>query len=138
MNDKLKQLYKKVILRHSHTPFQYEKNEDYPYHFEAYNPVCGDKFKVYFDLENGKISRMSFHGYGCAISKASTSILVKKCLGKTVDEIADLQREFLAVTSGTQNTEDEEMEAFAAAQAFPGRMQCATLAWEELAQLIER
>ena len=135
MNDRLKQLYQSVILKHSKEPVHFEKKEQATYILEAYNPLCGDKFQLFFEIEDGKISQLSFHGYGCAISKASASVLVKKLEGRPVEEGLALCREFLAMLQAEkENPEDvdEELAAFTAARAFPGRMKCATLSWEEM------
>ena len=107
---------------------------------EAYNPLCGDKFQLFFEIEDGKISQLSFHGYGCAISKASASVLVKKLEGRPAEEGLALCREFLAMLQdeeGATEADDEELAAFTAARAFPGRMKCATLSWEEMGAFLE-
>ena len=87
MNERLKGLYKTIILEHNKEPFFFEKNEKATYGLKAYNQICGDRFELYFDVKNGLISDLTFHGFGCAISKASTSVLVKNLRGK--DFIAD-------------------------------------------------
>lgn len=131
-----KQLYQEVILRHSNAPFHFEKWEEAPIVIEAYNPLCGDQFRLFLELEEGRVKRVSFHGYGCAISKASTSILVEKILGMSVEEIRRLTKEFYKIVrpdGGELNAgADEELAAFAAARHFPARLQCATLSWEAL------
>ena len=135
MNDRLKQLYQSVILKHSKEPVHFEKKEQATYILEAYNPLCGDKFQLFFEIEDGKISQLSFHGYGCAISKASASVLVKKLEGRLVEEGLALCRQFLAMLQADKEGPedvDEELAAFAAARSFPGRMKCATLSWEEM------
>ncbi len=140
MNDRLKQLYQSVILKHSKEPVHFEKQETATHILEAYNPLCGDKFQLFFELQEGKLSRLSFHGYGCAISKASASVLVKKLEGLPVQEAQSLCREFLALLQAEDEkaeTSDEELAAFTAARAFPGRMKCATLSWEEMEKFLE-
>ena len=140
MNDRLKQLYQSVILKHSKEPVHFEKKEQATYILEAYNPLCGDKFQLFFEIEDGKISQLSFHGYGCAISKASASVLVKKLEGRPVEEGLALCRQFLAMLQADKEGPedvDEELAAFAAARSFPGRMKCATLSWEEMEAFLE-
>ena len=90
MDEKLKQLYQGVILKHSQSPINYEKREDADIKIEAYNPLCGDQFKLFLETEGDVVKSIHFHGYGCAISKASTSILVKKVEGKSIDEVQQL------------------------------------------------
>ena len=141
MNDKLKQLYQSVILQHNNQPFRYEKREGSEYTLDAYNPLCGDHFQLYFDLEDGKVSRISFHGYGCAISKASTSVMVKHLEGQSLERALALCRAFEAVaqpeTPAAEGEVTEDFEAFAAAREFPGRLKCATLSWEEMECFLE-
>lgn len=137
MNEKLKALYKSVILANNQSPYRFEINEDAKYKLEAYNALCGDRFTLFFDLIDDKISNLTFHGFGCAISKASTSILVKKLEGKTLPEALNYSRHFLDMIAEGSSPNDEELEAFAAAKQFPGREQCAILSWEELYRFLE-
>ncbi|MFK7979067.1 MAG: Fe-S cluster assembly sulfur transfer protein SufU [Saprospiraceae bacterium] len=134
MNNKLKQLYKTVILKHNNAPFNYEKKETATHQLEAYNPLCGDRFNLFLEVNNGVIESIHFHGYGCAISKASTSVLAKNLEGKTMTQALALCGEFQQVVSpdNTTENEQEELEAFAAAKDFPGRLTCATLSWEAI------
>jgi nitrogen fixation NifU-like protein len=132
MDEKLKQLYQGVILKHSRSPVNYEKKEDAAIKIEAYNPLCGDQFKLFMETEEDVVKSIHFHGYGCAISKASTSILVKKIEGKKIEEVEQLLQEYFDMLESGEAHPDEELEAFAAAKSFPGRMQCATLSWESL------
>ena len=138
MNDKLKQLYKTVILKHNKEPFYYEKKETATHQLEAYNPLCGDRFNLFLEVNNGIIESVHFHGYGCAISKASTSVLAKNLEGKKVVEALVLCKDFQAVVSPANSTENEleEFEAFAAAKDFPGRLTCATLSWEVMQKFL--
>ena len=140
MNDKLKQLYKTVILKHNNAPFHYEKKEKAAHQLDAYNPLCGDRFNLYVDVKDGVIENVYFHGYGCAISKASTSVLAKNLAGKTIPTALALCQEFEGVVSPEEaaENENEELEAFAAAKDFPGRSQCATLSWEAMKVFLEK
>ena len=135
MNEKLKNLYKTIILKHNSEPVSFEKKENATYVLKAYNQICGDRFELYFEIENGVIEDLSFHGFGCAISKASTSVLVKKLKGKRIGEALLLCKTFLKVTDAEAEMEEnieEEFEAFSAAKEFPGRLKCATLSWDEM------
>ena len=139
MNPRLKELYQSVILKHSKEPVNYEKREEAKQQLDAYNSLCGDRFQLYFDLEDDKIRNLSFHGYGCAISKASTSVLVQFLEGKSLDEAEQLAKDYLKSLAEESESANlpEEFEAFGAARDFPGRMKCATLAWEELVAFVE-
>lgn len=136
MSSKLSGLYHKCILRHNDHPVNYEKREDADYVIEAYNPLCGDRFTLYLDIADGRVAEAHFFGYGCAVSKASTSVLVKKIRKLSLGEIEKLCEQFYSVV-GQESAElpaqaDKELEAFAAAREFPGRLKCATLSWDEL------
>jgi len=135
MKERLKQLYKSVILAHSKAPYNYKKVEGQE-QIEAYNPLCGDRFVLYLTIKDGIISELHFHGHGCAISKASTSVLVKHLEHKTLEEALILCTNFEQVTQISTDTPaeilEEEFEAFEAAKDFPGRLKCATLSWEAI------
>ncbi len=134
MDDKLKELYKSVILEHDRSPFNYNKNESAEHIIQAYNEICGDRFDIFFDVKNGVISNICFHGYGCAISKASTSILIKKIKGQPIDDAKKIVDLFLnnIIVNNSNEIKDEEFTAFSAAREFPARLKCATLAWDEM------
>lgn len=139
MTEKLKKLYKTVILQQNNQPFHYEKKEEFSHQLDAYNPLCGDRFNVYLNLKEGVIADVYFHGYGCAISKASTSVLAKHLEGQTIEEALLLCKEFQQVVSPdieSITTKKEEFKAFAAAKDFPGRLQCATLSWEAVSNFL--
>ena len=141
MNEQLKQLYKTVILKHNSQPVFFEKKEHATHVIKAYNQICGDRFELYFEIENGVIEDISFHGFGCAISKASTSVLVKKLKGKNLSEAMELCQAFEKITQSDENVKeknDEEFEAFSAAKEFPGRLKCATLSWDEMVHFLNK
>jgi len=141
MNQRLKDLYKTVILKHNNEPVQFEKNEQATNRLDAYNQLCGDRFNLFFEIKNGVIQHLTFHGFGCAISKASTSVLVKNLEGKTIEE-ALLQCEVFQREVQPDLTSDgnasEEFEAFSAAKNFPGRLKCATLSWDEMIDFLKK
>ncbi|MFK7776297.1 MAG: Fe-S cluster assembly sulfur transfer protein SufU [Saprospiraceae bacterium] len=140
MNARLKELYKTIILEHNKTPFFYKKNEEATFVLKAYNQICGDRFELYFEVKNGVIEDLTFHGFGCAISKASTSVLVKNLKGKDFVKALLFCRQFLSATTSEEESNEqlgEEVEAFSAAKEFPGRLKCATLAWDEMVEFLE-
>lgn len=142
MEDRIKQLYQQVILEHNRTPCFFEKNEGAPLIVDAYNPLCGDRFTLFFSLEEKQFSRVSFHGYGCAISKASASVLVKKIQDLHIDDFRKLFDMFYKIVStgsegGFGNIQDDELLAFSGARSFPGRQKCATLVWDGLSDFIQ-
>ncbi len=142
MKEKLKQLYKTVILKHNKIPYHYQKNLSATHQIEAYNPLCGDQFNLYLDLQNGYIKQIHFHGYGCAISKASTSVLVKNLENKSIEEALKLCEIFKQVTGPSEaqikDIKIKELEAFEAAKDFPSRLACATLSWEAIKEYLDK
>jgi len=134
-------LYKEIILQHDRSPFHYQKADNLSITIEAYNPVCGDQFKLFLNIEQEMVQEAYFHGYGCAISKASTSVLVKKIQGLPVQKVLSLLEQFLQLVDLqydlTENP-DTELNAFAAARQFPERLQCATLSWVALKEFFEK
>ncbi len=142
MTESIKTLYKKIILENSRNPFNQSEMEKPDLFFTAYNPMCGDKYNFYLKLNDNKVIDASFTGYGCSISKASSSILVKKIIGSSVPEVKKLIADFLELLDTEskiephQILEDEDLLAFSAARNFPERIQCAELGWKELEQQI--
>lgn len=131
----LSNLYQKVILQHNDNPYHYEKREQADQVIEAYNPLCGDQFKLYLNIEDGKVTSAYFHGYGCAISKASTSILIQRLEGCKLEKIPALCEQFFTYVLPGQSPKtpiDMDFQAFEAAKKFSGRLKCATLSWDEM------
>ena len=138
MEKKLSDLYQEVILTNNKEPYHFQKAKEMPHSVEAYNPLCGDHFHLYFEMEGNTIKQAFFHGYGCAISKASTSVLLQQIEGKTLEEIKPIISEFLQIVHGEkESTDHADFLAFAAAKHFPSREQCATLSWDSLEKFVE-
>ena len=132
-DDQLAGLYRGIILEHNKAPHFFEKRPEARYVVEAFNPLCGDKFRLYLDIEQEVIARATFHGYGCAVSKASASVLMTKIQGLPLADLAELLQRFLeAVARGESPALDTDTAAFAVARNFPGRERCATLVWNSL------
>ena len=136
MKEKINKLYHPLIIKHNSQPTFFEKRADAEYMLEAYNPLCGDRFKLYFELENGLLTKISFYGFGCAVSKASTSVLVKHLNQQSVKKSLIITKEFLSLFEYDTETANvpvtEEFKPFQVAKDFPGRLKCATLAWDEI------
>jgi nitrogen fixation NifU-like protein len=140
MRKDLHALYQAVIMRHNREPYHYEKRPEAEVVIEAYNPLCGDQYKLYLNIRDGRVQHAHFYGYGCAISKASTSVLIEKLEGLRIEEIPELAKRFIQVVTPEATPPadvDEKMAAFAAARQFPARLQCATLSWEALLKYLE-
>jgi nitrogen fixation protein NifU and related proteins len=139
MNDKLSELYQETIIKHDRAPLHYEKRPAAQHIIDAYNPLCGDKFKIYLDIDNQRVTNISFHGYGCAISKAATSVLMEKAYNQPLDRVLKLIDSYLNIIKKDGATEgvDADLKTFAIAKNFPGRDKCATLSWSALKEFIE-
>ncbi|MCX8056917.1 MAG: SUF system NifU family Fe-S cluster assembly protein [Ignavibacteria bacterium] len=139
----LRELYQEVILDHSKHPKNYHKMEDATHKAEGYNPLCGDHFYLYLKVEDGVIKDISFEGAGCAISKASASIMTSIVKGKTIEEAQKIFNNFHSfVTGKVDKTFDPnslgKLAVFSGVSEFPVRVKCATLAWHTLINALER
>ncbi len=131
----LRELYQEVILEHSKKPRNYRALEQANHKAEGYNPLCGDHFTVYLDLKDGTISDIGFQGSGCAISKASASMMTQTLKGKTAAEAEEVFTRFHDLVTGHASGNGEELgklAVFAGVSEFPLRVKCATLAWHAL------
>ena len=137
MDNELRELYQQVILDHNKSPRNFKKLETANHYAEGYNPLCGDRIDVYVKLEDGKIEDISFIGSGCAISKASASLMSTMVKGKTIEEAEKIFEKFHHLITGKMdeevNTEDVgKLAVFAGVREFPTRVKCASLAWHTL------
>lgn len=133
--DDLNQLYDEAILQENRTPYHYEKKPKADLILEAYNPLCGDQFKLFLFTDGQTITSAYFHGYGCAVSKASTSVLTRQLEGLSFEEARQTCRNFmqwLAEKPPSSLDIPQKWESFAAVRAFPGRLSCAQLSWETI------
>jgi len=128
-------LYQDIILEHSKRPRNYRTLEAANRKAEGFNPLCGDHFTVYLEIGDGQIRDISFQGSGCAISKASASMMTQALKGKRTEEAEELFQKFHQVVTGKNGTESHDLgklEAFAGVSEYPVRVKCATLAWHAL------
>jgi nitrogen fixation NifU-like protein len=133
----LRELYQEVILDHNKQPRNFHKLEGATRTVEGYNPLCGDQLTVYVRLEDDVIKDISFYGSGCAISKASASLMTASVKGKTRDEAEALFANVHSMLTGTQEaTADPEalgkLAVLSGVREFPARVKCASLAWHTL------
>jgi nitrogen fixation NifU-like protein len=137
----LRELYQQVILDHNRSPRNYRPMTDATRKVEGYNPLCGDHFTVYVKLDGKVIADVSFQGAGCAISKASASVMSSTVKGKTTEEAESLFRTFhTLVTKGPEDADIEtlgKLAAFAGVNEFPARVKCAILPWHALRAALE-
>ncbi|MBQ48558.1 MAG: SUF system NifU family Fe-S cluster assembly protein [Zetaproteobacteria bacterium] len=129
------ELYQAVILDHNRNPRNYSKLEDATHSAEGFNPLCGDHLWVYLHIDSTeKIVNITFEGDGCAISKASASLMTTALLGKGLDEAAQMIKEFQQLVKGELNPEVDEhclgkLKIFSGIWRYPSRVKCANLAW---------
>ena len=133
----LRELYQEVILEHSKAPRNYCEMETAYHTAEGYNPLCGDHFTVYLNLDGDSIRDISFQGSGCAISTASASMMTQSVKGKTRVEAEKLFDQFHKLVTGQSPANGNRAElgklaAFSGVSEFPVRVKCATLAWHAL------
>lgn len=126
----LSDLYQEVILDHNRKPRNFGSLSGADHRAEGYNPLCGDRMTVYLKLQGDRIEEISFEGSGCAISKASSSIMTTVLKGKTTSEGLKLFDQFHAMVTGKKTATDvQKLSVFAGVSEFPARVKCATLAW---------
>lgn len=136
----LRELYQEQILEHSKTPRNFRELQNANHKAEGFNPLCGDHFTVYLDLEGDKIHDVTFQGSGCAISKASASMMTQSLKGKSREEAAKIFEQFHQLVTGQANGDREslgKLAVFAGVSEFPVRVKCATLAWHTLQAALE-
>ena len=138
----LRDLYQEVILEHSKAPRNYRELNEADHKAEGFNPLCGDHFTVYVQVEGDKIRDIAFQGSGCAISKASASMMTQSLKGKTTAEAGKLFERFHKVVTGQaatngNHTDLGKLAVFSGVSEFPTRVKCATLAWHTLQAALE-
>lgn len=139
MSDELNDLYQEVILDHSRSPRNFRRLEGANRVAQGQNPLCGDQIALFVEFDGERVRDIGFQGSGCAISKASASILTEAVKGRTVAEIkAMFDRVHDLVTRGTATTEDlGKLAVFAGVHRFPARVKCAMLAWHAALAALE-
>ena len=141
MND-LRELYQEMILDHSKSPRNFLALKNANRKAEGYNPLCGDRLTLYLALEKDLIKEVSFEGSGCAISKASASMMTQTVKGKTLTEAESIFENFHKMLTGKlEPSFDKEklgkLAVFSGVSEFPVRVKCATLAWHTLRSALE-
>lgn len=130
----LKSLYQEVILDHSKKPRHFHALEPCTHSATGHNPLCGDNLKVYAQVEDGVIKDLSFVGDGCAISKASASLMTELARGKKLAEFRTMYDEFHQVVTGQDDVPESvgKLAVLVGVRDYPSRVKCATLAWHTL------
>jgi nitrogen fixation NifU-like protein len=131
----LRELYQQVILDHNRNPRNFHELPAATRKVEGYNPLCGDHYTIFLDLDGETIRDVAFVGSGCAISKASASVMSSMVKGKSRDEADALFERFHSLVTGDSSLSADELgklAAFSGVSEFPARVKCASLAWHTL------
>jgi nitrogen fixation NifU-like protein len=133
MSGDLEELYQSIILDQNRRPQNFRAMPEATAHAEGMNPMCGDQLTVWLRTNGDLIEDISFQGSGCAISKASASLMTQQVRGKTKAEAGRIFENFHALVTGKGGGEDlGSLKAFSGVSRFPLRVKCATLAWHAL------
>jgi nitrogen fixation protein NifU and related proteins len=138
----LTDLYQQVILDHNKKPRNFKALETPTISQEGHNPLCGDHISLQLELDGEVVKDVGFQGSGCAISKASSSMMTTAVKGKTKAEVEIMADEFIKMVRGEIDPETEEnhlgrLKIFAGVKEFPARVKCAALSWRTVQAAIE-
>jgi nitrogen fixation NifU-like protein len=133
----LDDLYQETILEHNKNPRNFREIEQADRQALGNNPLCGDALRVYVKLDGDTVTDVAFKGSGCAISKASASMMTQVVKGKTRDEAEEIFNEFHRMVTGDLDIEKDEnhlgkLRLFSGVLEFPARVKCASLSWHTL------
>lgn len=140
----LRDLYQELILDHSRSPRNRGELPGATHEADGFNPLCGDKIKIYLAVEDGVVRDARFQGSGCAISTASASLLTEAVKGKTVEETEGLFQRMHELLTGARNGGEMvapdlgKLQVFSGVREFPARVKCATLSWHTLRAALDR
>ena len=136
-------IYNDLIMEHSMNSYNKKELDDATFSEMGHNPNCGDEIKLEVKLNNGVIEDMAFTGHGCAISQASTSIMIDTLKGKTVEEAKKIIETFIEmIKRETKDEKDleilEDAIAFKKVSNMPARVKCALLAWHTMEDILNK
>ena len=137
----LNELYQEILLEHNNKPRNFRKLEDANRQADGYNPLCGDRITLYLKVEEDVITDVAFQGVGCAISRASASMLTQSVKGQTLDKAEEIFDGFHTMITEPEAEVDYDalgdLEMLSGVSAFPTRIKCAILAWHTLHAALE-
>lgn len=143
MNDDLTDVYNELIMEHSMNSYNKKELADADYSEIGHNPNCGDEITLQLKLNDDIIEDMAFSGHGCAISQASTSIMIDTLKGKTIKEAKEIVKTFIDMIK-RETLDEEELKKLEDAIAFrnvanmPARVKCALLAWHTIEDILNK
>ena len=138
------ELYQQTILEHNRHPRNFRRMTDASYSAEGYNPLCGDHLWVYLKFDHDqKIQEVTFEGSGCAISKASASMMTAALKGKTIEEANILFHEFHKLVMGKLDPQKspnhlDKLAVFSGIWQYPSRVKCASLGWHTMHAALQK
>ena len=137
--NRLRQLYEQMILDHNKNPRNFKHLEPCTHYSHGHNPLCGDDYKVMINVKNDIITDICFHGDGCAISKASGSMMTEKLIGLNLNDVKLIKNNFLElITSDKELSLDiGKLKVFEGIKQYPVRVKCAALVWRALEDALE-
>ena len=139
----LRELYQELIVDHSKQPRNFGSMTEFDYHAYGFNPLCGDKIRLYLKVDNDMITEVKFEGSGCAISTASASMMTEMLRGQTIAQAKELFELFHSMVTGSLDPVGTrgkfgKLVVFAGVKSYPARVKCATLAWHTLSNALLR
>ena len=138
----LSDLYREILLDHNSKPRNFRRLEDANRSADGYNPLCGDKIELYLKVDDQVIADVGFQGSGCAISRASASMLTQSIKGQSVERAQQIFEAFHRMLTEPEAELDydtlEDLESLAGVSEFPTRIKCAVLAWHTLHAALEQ
>ena len=142
IDKELSELYQEVILDHNKNPRNFGELEYCNHHAVGHNPLCGDMIELFIEVKNNIIQEVKFKGNGCAISKASASIMTTILKGKTEEEARKLFDDFHKIVTSDPNSSYDDLNlgklsVFVGVREFPARVKCASLAWHTLINALD-
>ena len=141
--DDVEQMYNEIIMEHSMNSYNKRKLDKADFEEMGHNPKCGDEISLEVKINGNVIEDMAFSGHGCAISQASTSVMIDTLKGKTIEEAKEIIKTFIGMIK-REIKDDKELEKLEEAIAFknvsnmPARVKCALLAWHTIEDMIEK
>ena len=141
--DELNGVYNELIMEHSMNSYNKKKLENPDYSEIGHNPNCGDEITLEIKLDGNVIKDMAFSGHGCAISQASTSIMIDTLKGKTIEEAKEIIKTFIDMIKREETDEEnlkklEDAIAFRNVSHMPARVKCALLAWHTIEDILNK
>lgn len=141
MIGELRDLYQEIILDHNRKPRNFRRPERANREAEGYNPLCGDQYTLWLEVDGDTIVDFGFEGAGCAISKASASVMGTLIKGKSADDARRAYETFRSLVTGEQKPELDafgKLAAFAGVSEFPARVKCAILPWHTMISALDQ